>query len=375
MSTKYDLPNSVGKASTITRTLLVWGLPLIGWLLLIGLIWGFGKGETKEAPETSSPAIAETSPVMPPSEAAAKDENVQSTAPAARRLLAFFEESPATEAETSEETPTVVKPREGYDFTNARSTLGLKNEAQCKTGIIVDLGTRQVLWAKNANKRVPIASMTKMMTLLLAEEDILAGRVAREQNIPVTVAAYKIGGSQVWLDPKETFPLHELLKTIAIKSANDSAYLVAEYLGKGDVTAFVARMNKRAAELKMQDSVFYDPHGLGDDQKRHNLSTAYDMVVLGERLLDYPEVMRFAGMRTDTFRNGKLDLRNMNNLVFNRVPGVDGLKTGYTQAAGFCVTFTCLRNGRRLIGCVTGFSSSKERDNFCKALLDWAYAN
>ncbi len=358
MSTKYDLPNGVGKATTVARTLLVWGLPLLGWLLLIGLIWGFGKGGCGGCEEEPAPAEL-------PSNA-----------------MPFEQETPSSDAPSSTETPapstsstSTPSAREGYSFANARSNLGLKNESLCETGIIVDLDTRQVLWAKSADKRVAVASMTKMMTLLLAEEDIMARRVTRDTVIPVTVAAYKIGGSQVWLDPKESFPLQELLKTVAIKSANDAAYLVAEYLGGGKVETFIARMNRRAAELNMNNTVFYDPHGLGDNQKRHNLSTAYDMVILGERLLDYPEVMRFASTRTDTFREGKakLDLRNANNLVFNRVEGVDGLKTGFTNAAGFCVTFTCKRNGRRLIGCVTGFKKAKDRDTFCKALLDWAY--
>ncbi len=363
MSMKYDLPNGVGKGSTIARTLLVWGLPLIGWLLLIGLIWGFSKGGCGGCEEEP---VAEV-PALPIEEAPAQEASTGSP-------LAFLDRVKASETPQAqpEEQPKV---QEGYDFSAARTTVNVKHEKSCETGILVDLDKRQVLWAKNANKRVPVASMTKMMTMLLAEEDILAGRVAREQNIPVSVAAYKIGGSQVWLDPKETFPLHELLKTVAIKSANDSAYLVAEYLGKGDVSAFIARMNKRAVELKMMDSVFYDPHGLGDGQKRNNLSTAYDMVILGERLLDYPDVMRFAKTRMDSFRDGKMQLRNANNLVFNGVEGVDGLKTGYTNAAGFCVTFTCIRNGRRLIGCVTGFDRAKDRDAFCKALLDWAYAN
>ena len=151
----------------------------------------------------------------------------------------------------------------GGGVAGAVSHIGLPQENGCATGILVDPATRKVLWAKNADKAVPIASMTKMMTLLLAEEAIAAGKVTRDTPIRVTVAAYKIGGSQVWLDPKETFPLRELIKTIAVKSANDSAYLVGEFLGGGSMAAFIEAMNARAKALGLPHTRFYDAHGLG----------------------------------------------------------------------------------------------------------------
>ncbi len=362
MSTRYDLPH-MNRTSTFARTLLVWGLPLLGWLLLIVIISFFNKGGCSsdeppaplEAPPQEQPAEQPSSPTQPtqPEQAPAQPSQEKPAVP---------------EAQTSS---TATAP---YDFSGAASRLNLKNESMCDTGILVDPVTRKVLWAKHANKGVAIASMTKMMTMLLAEEAIVDGRITRQTVIPVTDAAYAIGGSQVWLDPKESFPLQELLKAVAIKSANDAAYLVGEYLGGGDISAFVARMNQRARDIGMEHTVFYETHGLGDAQKRNNLASSYDMILLAERLLDYPEAMRMAGTRMDTFRDGKTELRNHNNLVFNRVSGVDGLKTGYTKAAGFCVTFTCKRNGRRLIGCVTGFPRAKDRDAFCRALLDWGYS-
>ncbi len=360
MSTRYDLPH-VGRASTFARTLLVWGLPLLGWLLLIVIISFFNKGGC-----SSEEASAETVKEQP-SEAPAQDATPL-TAPTAPT-----EQSPTSTAPSVPTEQPVNPTTAPYDFSAATARLNIKNESMCATGILVDPVTRKVLWAKGANKGVPIASMTKMMTMLLAEEAIVDGRVTRQTVIPVTEAAYAIGGSQVWLDPKESFPMQELLKAVAIKSANDAAYLVGEYLGGGDVSAFVDRMNRRARDIGMEQTIFYETHGLGDSQNRNNLASAYDMILLAERLLDYPEAMRLAGTRMDTFRDGKTELRNHNNLVFNRVPGVDGLKTGYTKAAGFCVTFTCKRNGRRLIGCVTGFKKAKERDAFCRALLDWGY--
>lgn len=344
MSERYDLPGDVGKSRAWVRTLLVWGLPLAAWAaVIIGwLLFADGDSST---PDPSPPAPAVGQEVSRQADEALEEESGQQAS----------------------------RPTE-YDFRGAKSALGLPNEELCKTGILVDPTTRKVLWAKNADRAVPIASMSKMMTMLLAEEALATGRVSLETPIKVTDAAYKIGGSQVWLDPKETFPLGELLKTVAIKSANDSAYLVGEYLGGGDISVFIKAMNDRAQTLGMKNTRFYDAHGLGDDKGNHNLSSAHDLVLLAEHLIRYPDVLRLASTRMDSFRNGKMQLRNSNNLVFNRVPGVDGLKTGFTDESGFCVTITCERGGRRLIGCVTGFKTSKQRDAFCKALLDWGYA-
>lgn len=350
MAPKYDLPGGVGRGpSGLSRTLLVWGLPLLAWVaLIVGWLIFSGKGEAPAEPPAQPPAPEAPAPAQP--------------TPA-----------PTQEAPAAPQPKPSVCPPAAYDFAGAVSHIGLPQEAGCATGILVDPTSRKVLWAKHAEKPVPIASMTKMMTLLLAEEAIAEGRIARTTVIPVSVEAYKIGGSQVWLDPKESFPLGELLKAVAIKSANDAAYLVGERLGEGDIGAFVRRMNARAKELGMTHTEFYDAHGLGDAQKRNNRSSAHDMVLLGERLLAYPEAMRLAGTPMDTFRDGKTELKNHNNLVFRRVKGVDGLKTGYTSASGFCVTLSCERGGRRLLGCVTGFKSARDRDAFCKALLDWGY--
>ena len=364
---KYDLPTT---HRSWFRILLTWGLPIAGWSLLIFLWLTAGRGEKEkpaaEVPPEQPPAAQPATPSANAAPGAAATPQAGVGGATAQPPAAATPAAPAPGA-------TEIYPSAPYDFAGALSYVGLSYERACGTGILVDPVTRKVLWAKSAEKAVPIASMTKMMTMLLAEEAIRAGKVARGTVIPVSVAAYEIGGSQVWLDPKESFPLSELMKAIAIKSANDAAYLVGEYLGGGDIGAFVKEMNRRAKELGMTHTTFYDAHGLGDSAKRNNLSSAYDMILLGEHLLRYPESMRLASTRMDTFRNGTLDLKNHNNLVYDRVPGVDGLKTGYTSASGFCVTFSCIRGGRRLLGCVTGFKKAKERDAFCKALLAWGY--
>ncbi len=362
---RYDLPQG-HRTQRLSRTLFVWGLPILGWAVLVLLFVVFvapaDENKPLDAVADEAPATSQEVPAAVPSEI---PDTPVSPAPVSG------EQTAATPSQTL---PVhTVLASAAYDFTGAASKIGLKKEELCATGILVDPATRKVLWAKAADKSVPIASMTKMMTMLLAEEDLAKGVISRDSVIQVTRAAYEIGGSQVWLDPRESFPLSELMKAIAIKSANDAAYLVAEYLGRGDISAFIARMNQRAKELNMKSTLFYEPHGLGDAQKRNNTASAHDMVLLAEALLHYPKAIELASTRMDTFRNGKTELKNHNNLVFQRVPGVDGLKTGYTKASGFCVTFTCLRNNRRLIGCVTGYASAKDRDAFCKALLDWGY--
>jgi D-alanyl-D-alanine carboxypeptidase len=244
-------------------------------------------------------------------------------------------------------------------------------------GIAVDLDSRQVLWAKNPRQPVPIASMTKMMTALIAFEDIDAlAEVDYETMVQVTPAAMKIGGSQVYLDVREAFPLGELLKTIMISSANDSSHLIAEFLGHGDVHGFVRRMNQRAARLRLAGARFHNPHGLpGASAAEDNVGSSEAMVILAEHLLDRPDAVAWASTRIDFFRKDSpkpFQLTNHNRLVGD-CPGVNGMKTGFIQRSGFCTTITCERGGRRIACCVTGFPSRKDRDDFVRRLLDWCY--
>jgi len=241
--------------------------------------------------------------------------------------------------------------------------------------LLVDLQTRRALVARDAREPVPIASLTKMMTALLAFEDIeLREDLSLQTPIRVTEAAYRIGGSQVWLDPRETFSLGELLVSIMVKSANDSAYLVAERLGGGDVDAFVERMNRRAAALGMPEATFRNPHGL-PLEKGGNFATSEGLALLAAALLEHPKAVEWARLPVFQFRadSGKpTRLDNHNRLVVT-VPGVDGMKTGYTRRAGFCIAATCLREGRRLVAVAAGFPSAAKRDAFVEALLDWGY--
>ncbi|HBC88636.1 MAG TPA: hypothetical protein DCZ94_16940 [Lentisphaeria bacterium] len=245
------------------------------------------------------------------------------------------------------------------------------------SGILVDLGSRKVLWAKNPRKAVAIASMTKMMTELIIFEDLENRKdVTLETQIQVTKSAYKIGGSQIWLDPRESFSLEDLLKAVMIKSANDAAYLVAEYFGNGDVYAFVEKMNTRSMELKLPGAKFYNPHGLpGDTAAEDNTCSPEGCAMLAERLLDIPKAAEFARTKLDYIRVGtpkQTALANHNHLI-GACAGVNGMKTGWIQRSGFCITATCERAGRKMVAVVTGFPSYKTRDAFVAKLLDWGY--
>ena len=248
------------------------------------------------------------------------------------------------------------------------------------SGILVDLSTRNVLWCKDEKKAVPIASMAKMMTLLVAFEN-LSQHPEWSLDMPVTISRATTRAAKegiIWLDVRETLPLRSLMQAVAIKSANDAAYQVAETTSGGDVEKFVAQMNARAAALGMAGTVFVNPHGLPNPDGRHSTSSAEGMVRLGERLLEYPDIMTWVGTQQlfidrPLVKGGKTDLKNTNHLVVPRYPGVDGMKTGYTRAAKFCLTFTAVRDGRRLMGCVTGFPTARDRDVFARRMLDWGY--
>ena len=246
------------------------------------------------------------------------------------------------------------------------------------SGIMVDLGTRTVLWEKNSSKQVPIASMVKMMTLLVAFEALEDNpSLSLESPVKISPEVLKVARTGiVWLDPRETLPLSDLMKAAAIKSANDAAVQIALFFGNGDQEAFITKMNAKTLELGMTGTHFVSPCGLPDRKKGNSLSTARDMVLLGERLLEYPKYLEWSTTKLDYMRTGeKRTMLNATNRLINpHWPGVDGLKTGYTDDAGYCLTFSVLRDGRRIVGCVTGFPSARSgRDPFARKLIDWGY--
>ena len=240
----------------------------------------------------------------------------------------------------------------------------------CRAAMLIDQTSGTVLYEMNADQTMPIASITKVMTLLLTFEAVHAGRLTMDTAVPVSEHAYHMGGSQIWLEPGEQFTLDEMLKAICVSSANDAAVAVAELVG-GSETAFVQQMNARAAELGMEHTTFRNACGL--DTEGH-LSTARDVAIMSRTILNTcPEVLHYTGIWTDTLRGGQTQLVNTNKLL-RRYNGITGLKTGTTGGAGVCITASATRDGLDLIAVVLGAPSSSDRFDAATTLLDYGFA-
>lgn len=244
-------------------------------------------------------------------------------------------------------------------------------DVPCAAAILVDEDSGTVLYEKNADARRPIASITKVMTLLLTFEALEAGKISLDDFVPVSEHAYHMGGSQIWLEPGEEMTLNDMLKAICISSANDAAVAVAEYIG-GSEPAFAEMMNARAAELGMTNTHFVNACGL--DEPEH-LSTARDVAVMSrEMLLHHTEVRDYCSIWMDTLRGGATQLVNTNKLL-KSYSGITGLKTGTTGKAGVCISASAERNGLRLIAVVLGAASGKERFQAASTLLDYGFSH
>ena len=241
----------------------------------------------------------------------------------------------------------------------------------CQAAILVDLDTGTVLYEKNADEQRPIASITKVMTLLLTFQALEAGKIQLTDIVPVSEHAYGMGGSQIWLEPGEQLTLNDMLKAICISSANDAAVAVAEYVG-GSEDAFVQQMNAEAARLGMSNTHFENACGL--DEAGH-LSTARDVAVMSrEMLLHHTEIADYCTIWPDTLRGGETQLVNTNKLL-KSYQGITGLKTGTTGGAGVCISASARRDGLGLVAVILGSPSSKDRFDAARTLLDYGFAN
>ena len=241
----------------------------------------------------------------------------------------------------------------------------------CRAAILIEQDSGRMLYEKNAEEKMPIASITKVMTLLLTFEAIHDGRLTLDTLVPVSEHAYHMGGSQIWLEPGEQLTLDEMLRAICVSSANDAAVAVAELVG-GSEPAFVEQMNARAAQLGMEQTTFRNACGL--DTEGH-LSTARDVAIMSREILTHcPEVLYYSGIWTDSLRNGQTQLVNTNKLL-KSYRGITGLKTGTTGKAGVCISASAERDGLRLIAVVLGSASGKERFQAASTLLDYGFAH
>ena len=248
----------------------------------------------------------------------------------------------------------------------AQATLSLP----CKAALLMSSDTGEILYEMNADEELAMASITKVMTLLLTFEAMEAGKVHLEDLVPVSEHAFSMGGSQIWLEPGEQFTLDEMVKAICVNSANDAAVAVAEFVG-GSEPAFVEQMNARAAALGMTHTCFKNACGLDEDG---HYSSARDVAVMSLELMKHTKVFEYTQMWTDTLRGGQTQLTNTNKLL-RRYEGITGLKTGTTGRAGVCISTTATRGGTGFIAVVLGSPSSKDRFDAATALLDYGFAN
>ncbi len=242
------------------------------------------------------------------------------------------------------------------------------------SAILMDAATGTVLFEKNANERLAPASVTKVMTLLLVMEALDSGRIGWDDTVTASEAAAGKGGSQVYLEVGEQMSMDEMLKSVVVSSANDCATALAEHVA-GSESAFVAMMNERAAQLGLTDTHFVNCTGLDDEPNAaEHLTTAHDLAVMSRELLKHTEIKKYTTIWMDTVRDGQFGLSNTNKLV-RFYEGTTGLKTGYTSAAGHCLSATAERDGIELIAVVMHCASSTDRFQSAKALLNYGFAN
>ena len=244
-----------------------------------------------------------------------------------------------------------------------------------KSAVLMDVETGTVLYEQNPHESLAPASVTKVMTLLLIMEAIDSGKILWEDMVTASEEAAAKGGSQIFLKVGESMSVLDMVKSIAVSSANDAACAMAEHLA-GSESAFVEQMNQRAKELGMENTHFVNCTGLDDapDAKEHRTS-AYDIALMSRELLkNHPDITKFTTIWMDTVRDGAFGLSNTNKMV-RFYSGCTGLKTGFTSGAGYCLSASARRDGLELIAVVMGSETSKDRFAACKGMLDYGFAN
>ena len=244
-----------------------------------------------------------------------------------------------------------------------------------KSAVLMDAATGTIIYEKNAHEPLAPASVTKVMTMLLIMEAIDDGRIGWNDQVTASESAAAKGGSQIYLKVGESMSVSDMVKSIAVSSANDCACAMAEHIA-GSESAFVEMMNTRAKELGMNDTNFVNCTGLDDDENaRDHKTSARDIALMSRELLTrHPDIKKFTTIWMDTVRGGQFGLSNTNKLV-RFYSGATGLKTGFTSGAGYCLSASAQRDGMELIAVVMGCETSAERFAACKSMLDYGFAN
>ncbi|WP_074954492.1 D-alanyl-D-alanine carboxypeptidase family protein [Alicyclobacillus macrosporangiidus] len=243
---------------------------------------------------------------------------------------------------------------------------------ESRAAVVMDYATGKVLFEKDAHEKLPMASITKVMTLLLVAEAIDSGRLRLTDSVKTSEYAASMGGSQIFLEPGETMKVEDLVKGIAIASANDACVALAEHLA-GSEEAFVRQMNRRARELGMDDTHFANCNGLPEPD---HYSSAHDIAIMSRELLKHEWITKYTSVYSDYLRKDTEHpfwLVNTNKLV-RFYPGVDGLKTGYTAEAKYCLTATAKKDGFRVIAVVMGAPKPSVRNREVSELLNWSFS-
>ncbi len=243
---------------------------------------------------------------------------------------------------------------------------------KASSAIVIERDTGEVIFDKNSHEKLPPASMTKIMTMLLIMEAIDKGALAYDDMVRTSEYAASMGGSQVFLEPGEEMSVTDMLKAIAVASANDASVAMAEHIA-GTEDEFVAMMNAKVKELGLENTNFINTNGLPAE---NHYTTAYDLAVISKELLKYDDITKFTGIYEDYLRadtDDKFWLVNTNKLV-KFYPGVDGLKTGFTREAMYCLTATAEKNGMRVITIIMGAPTPKERNAQITSMLDYAFS-
>ena len=251
-------------------------------------------------------------------------------------------------------------------------SVGKGIDLNCKSAVLMEASTGEILYEKNANEALSPASVTKVMTLLLVMEAIEAGKIKYTDTVRASANACSMGGSQIYLEENEEMTVEDLVKSVVIASANDAAVALAEYIS-GTEEAFVEQMNKKAEMLGMKNTFFENTNGLDDTVENH-LTSALDIAIMSRELIKYPKITEYSSIWMDSIRNGEFGLTNTNRLV-RFYKGAIGLKTGSTSKAGCCISAVAKRDGMTLICVIMGAESRDIRNAAAVSLLDYGFAN
>lgn len=277
----------------------------------------------------------------------------------------------STDAETSPVTSSITSNTTSSNTLETNSQIETSNSLNLESGaaILIEQSTGQILYEHNTHEQLRPASVTKVMSILLIMEQIDSGNLSYTDTVPCSENARSMGGSQIWLDPRETLTVDEMLKAICVVSANDCVVAMAEHIA-GSEEAFVQMMNDKAKKLGMNDTTFKNCHGIDEDG---HVTSAYDIALMSRELLTkHPNITKYTTIWMDSLRGGKSQLVNTNKLI-KTYRGITGLKTGSTSLALYNLSASATRDGLSLIAVIMKAPSTKVRFTEAQKLLDYGF--